>query len=162
MHLDVRTVLVLRHPDARQVLLLRRSPDRTLFPGRVTGLGGAVELGRGEGADLEAALWREVEEESALRPADVAGVVLRLVTLESRGAAQVVLLWFLGQLRAVPADLSCSEGELFFLDPAALPAEAMIPTARAAIDHLLALPPAAAGCRAGAFGPGAELALAPR
>jgi hypothetical protein len=126
VRLDVRTALVLRHPDGRQVLLLRRSPGKRLFPGLVTGIGGRVEVERGEAADLDAALWREVDE-------------------------QVLLLWFAGRLRGTPADLSCAEGELFFAPVAALPEAEMIPTARQAIRCVLDLPPGDAAARAGHF-----------
>src|ERR1051325_229163 len=67
MKLDVRTILLLRHPDGRQVLLLCRSPEKKLFPNLMTGIGGAVELASGEGADLEAAVLRELEEETRIR-----------------------------------------------------------------------------------------------
>jgi 8-oxo-dGTP pyrophosphatase MutT (NUDIX family) len=159
VRLDVRTALVLRHPDGRQVLLLRRSPGKRLFPGLVTGIGGRVEVERGEAADLDAALWREVAEETAIRADHVEDLRLRLATLESRGDEQVLLLWFAGRLRGIPADLSCAEGELFFAPVAALPVAEMIPTARQAIRCVLDLPPGDVAARAGHFTASGRLVL---
>lgn len=48
-----------------EVLLLKRADDRPIFPGLYNGLGGHVE--RGE--SVLTAAYREVEEESGLRPA---------------------------------------------------------------------------------------------
>src|SRR5256885_3806589 len=107
MHLDVRTILILRHPDRRQVLLLRRSPHKKLFPNLITGIGGAVELRLGEGADLEAAVLRELEEETKIQRQDLFDLRLRLTRRLSRNDAQVVLLWYMANLEIIPSDLSC-------------------------------------------------------
>jgi len=139
MHLDVRTILVLWHPDGRQVLLLRRSPQKKLFPGLITGIGGAVELALGEGADLEAAVLRELEEETRIARSDISDLRLKLTTVLSRDYAIVLLLWYIGRLEAVPSDLSCSEGELSFFARGDLPLEAMVPTAREAIPFVISL-----------------------
>src|SRR5687767_8527174 len=83
--LDVRTVLVLWHPDGQRVLLLRRAKTRKLFPGLITGIGGAVELRDGEGQDLTGACLRELEEETRIAKDDVRDVRLRLSTILTRG-----------------------------------------------------------------------------
>jgi 8-oxo-dGTP pyrophosphatase MutT (NUDIX family) len=139
MQLDVRTILILRHPDRRQVLLLRRSPHKKLFPGLITGIGGAVELNLGEAADLDAAVLRELEEETRIARTDISDLRLRLTTVLSRDCTQVVLLWYTAKLSMVPSDLSCSEGELGFYRGQDLPQELMIPTAREAISFVISL-----------------------
>jgi 8-oxo-dGTP pyrophosphatase MutT (NUDIX family) len=139
MQLDIRTILVLWHPDRRQVLLLRRSPSKKLFPSLITGIGGAVELARGEGMDLEAAVLRELEEETRIHRNVISNVRLRLTSVLSRNDEQVVLLWYTGNLERIPADLSCTEGELAFYPAADLPVEGMVPTAREAIRFVISL-----------------------
>ena len=139
MHLDARNILILRHPDRRQILLLRRSTDKKLFPGLITGIGGAVELSMGEGADLEAAVLRELEEETRIAPTDISNLRLRLTTVLNRDSAMVLLLWYTGKLSIIPSDLSCTEGELSFFKAQDLPLESMIPTAREAIPFVISL-----------------------
>lgn len=139
MQLDVRTALVLRHPTAPAVLLLRRSATKKLFPNLITGIGGKVELAHGEGDDLIAATWREFHEETNIPAPLVSDVRLRLSTIISRGDQQVLLLWLTGKLLDLPADLSCTEGQLEFHAVDQLPLDAMIPTARQAIPVILAL-----------------------
>jgi|SRR6267142_6522143 len=140
MRLDARTVLILRHPDRRQVLLLRRAPSKKLFPNQITGIGGAVELKLGEGNDLEAAILRELEEETQIRREQISPPQLRLSTVLSRDDMQVVLFWYTSNFLRVPSDLACSEGELAFYDARKLPLEEMVPTARASIPFILSLP----------------------
>src|SRR5437762_5591179 len=140
MRLDTRTVLVLRHPDRRQVLLLRRTPGKKLFPNLITGIGGSVELTLGEGNDLEAAALRELEEETNIRREQISPPQLRLSTVLSRDDTQVVLFWYMANFLRAPSDLACSEGELSFYDARELPVEEMIPTARAAIPFIVSLP----------------------
>ena len=139
MELDVRTALILLHPNQEQVLLLRRSETKRLFPNLITGVGGKVELESGEGSDLMAAMWREFCEETAILPSGITDVRLRLSTLISRPPLQVVLLWYTGQLVTAPTDLSCTEGKLKFHPIDQLPFKEMIPTAREAIPFILSL-----------------------
>lgn len=136
---DVRTVLVLISPDGRRVRLLRRSADKKLFAGLITGIGGKVELHRGEGDDIEASLWRELAEETGLGPEQVSNVRLRLCTTLHRDGAQVVLLWFTGMLADVRTPPRCTEGTLEWFDRDALPDAQMVPTAAAAIRFILDL-----------------------
>lgn len=140
MNLDVRTILLLLDPTRRRVLLLRRSPTKKLFPGLITGIGGAVELKSGEHEDLAGSVLRELREETRIDPASLQDLRLRLSTIQTRADVQIVLLWFTAILRELPPDLSCTEGELRFFDRTALPLEEMIPTARAAIPFVLSLP----------------------
>lgn len=139
--LDVRTALILRHPTEDEVLLLRRSPTKRLFPNLMTGVGGKVELEDGEGCDLTAAMWREFTEETNISLGQIIDTRLRLSTLISRGPLQVLLLWYTGRLTQLPADLSCTEGQLEFHPVKHLPLKDMIPTARQTIPFILALPP---------------------
>jgi 8-oxo-dGTP pyrophosphatase MutT (NUDIX family) len=140
MQLDVRSILLLWHPDRRKLLLLRRSGDRKLFPNLITGIGGTVELSQGEGEDLEGAALRELEEETHIRRDQISPPRLRLSTLLSREDKQVVLLWYTAELFAVPTDLSSSDGTLAFFHAQDLPLEEMIPTAREAIPFVASLP----------------------
>ena len=139
MQLDVRTILILRHPDRRQVLLLRRSPHKKLFPNLITGIGGAVELKLGEATDLDAAVLRELEEETQIARTEVNDLRLRLTSVLSRDCTQVVLLWYTAKLSIFPSDLSCTEGELRFYPAQDLPLDLMIPTAREAIPFVVSL-----------------------
>lgn len=139
MELDVRTALVLRHPSENKVLLLRRSPTKRLFPSLITGIGGKVELEDGEGRNLLDAMWREFREETQIPVSTISDVGLRLTTIISRGALQVLLCWFSGQLVTVPENLTCTEGRLEFHAVDKLPLDEMIPTARKAIPFILSL-----------------------
>ncbi len=141
MLLDVRTILVLFHPDNKQILLLKRSPHKKLFPNLVTGIGGKVELEQGEGEDIQQAALRELEEETRIRSQDLVEMRLRLSTLLTRQDQQVLLFWFTAYLRDIPIDLYCNEGTLDFYDIEQLPLTYMVPTARAAIPFLLTLSP---------------------
>ncbi len=138
--LDIRTAIILRHPTENAVLLLRRSPTKKLFPDRITGIGGKVEIDEGEGNDLAAAAWREFTEETNIPETMATDVRLRLSTILTRGDLQVILLWYTGQLTALPPDLSCTEGDLAFYPLDQLPIPAMIPTASQTIPFILALP----------------------
>ena len=138
--LDARTVLLLLHPDRRQVLLLKRDAGKKLFPNLITGIGGGIELSRGEGDDLESAVLREMQEETRVGRELVADLRLRLSTIQSRGTDQVVLFWFTARLTAVPQDLYTPDGQLQFFDRGLLPLEGMVPTARSAIPYVLGVP----------------------
>jgi 8-oxo-dGTP pyrophosphatase MutT (NUDIX family) len=139
MRLDVRTILILWHPDRGQVLLLRRSAEKRLFPNLLTGIGGAVELAAGEGADLESSVLRELEEETQITRTQIEDLRLRLTTLLSRDNAQVILLWYTARLRQAPSSLSCTEGRLAFFPAQDLPIDLMVPTAREAIGFVISL-----------------------
>src|SRR5438874_13134200 len=112
MKLDARTILVLHDQTGGRVLLLRRSPQKKLFPSLITGIGGKIELHEGEAEDIERSLWREVSEETSLGPLQIKDLQLRLSTLLSRGDEQVVLFWFTGRLANFIDRIPCSEGEL--------------------------------------------------
>ena len=140
-------------PDG-SVWLLKRSLEKKLFPGLITGIGGKVELTEGEGEDLEAAGRREWSEEVPQLNGMLGKVQLRLVTHDTREDVIFVLLWFTVKLTVVPADASCSEGVLLALDPSNLPLDDMIPTARKAIPFVLGLDEEDAAVYDGLFSPG--------
>jgi 8-oxo-dGTP pyrophosphatase MutT (NUDIX family) len=139
MRLDVRTILVLWHPDRQQVLLLRRSAEKRLFPNLLTGIGGAVELAAGEGADLESSVLRELEEETQITRGQIDDLRLRLTTVLSRDNAQVMLLWYTAILKHIPSSLFSSEGQLAFFPAQNLPLDGMVPTAREAIQFVISV-----------------------
>ena len=137
MELDCRTALILRHPDGKQVLLLKRNASKKLLPNLITGIGGKVELEGGEGEDLEKCLLREFVEETKIDINIISGIQLRLSTIISRENQQVILLWFTGQLNEAPNDLTCNEGDLNFYDIDNLPLEKFTATASKAIPFIL-------------------------
>ena len=140
MKLDLRTVMLLHHPNREEVLLLKRDANKRLFPNLMTGIGGKVELDRGEGDDLEMAMWREFEEETNIDRRSVIDTRLQLTTTLVRDNMIVTLLWFIGHLITIPKDLSCTEGTLIFIDRHDLPKTKMVPTAYQAISFMLSLP----------------------
>jgi 8-oxo-dGTP pyrophosphatase MutT (NUDIX family) len=151
--LDARTILLLLHPDRRHVLLLRRDASKRLFPNLITGIGGGVELTRGEGDDLESAVLREMQEETRIPREMVTDLRLRLTTIQSRGADQVLLFWFTARLTATPDDLYTPDGQLQFFDRELLPLELMVPTARSAIPYVLGIPEDEPTPRNATYGP---------
>ncbi len=137
MKLDCRTAIVLKHPDNNQVLLLRRAPFKKLLPNLITGIGGKVELDKGEGDDLEKALLREVTEETKIDTSTITEIELRLSTLHVVDSTQFIIFWFTGKFSKVPENLSCKEGVLNFYSTDNLPLEEFTPHAREAIPFIL-------------------------
>lgn len=153
MRLDVRTILVPIHPDGRQFLLLQRSPQKKLFPNLITGIGGAVELEQGEGANLEAAALRELTEETQIPPETLHNLRIRLTTHLVRGQDLVILLWLTAHLTRLPENLSSPDGQLAFYPRQKLPLPQMVPTAREAIAFLARLGAEDERCYCGTYGP---------
>ena len=152
MQLDVRTALILTHPtDESQILLLRRSAEKKLFPNLITGIGGKVEVEQGEDENLGKSMWREFTEETKIPRDTVEEARLRLTTIVNREDKVVILLWYTGKLTALPEDLSCTEGTLAFFDKRALPQQEMIPTASQAIPFICSLAQNDANIYAGSF-----------
>lgn len=139
MQLDVQNILVLHHQDRQQILLLKRSPTKKLFPSLVTGVGGKVEVDKGEANNLSASVFREFTEETSILPETVDDLRLRLVTTRVGDDEVVVLLWYTGFLQTTPEDLSCNEGELFFIDRTQLDTLNFVPSARDPIRFVVAL-----------------------
>ncbi|CCF84886.1 NUDIX domain-containing protein [Nitrolancea hollandica] len=106
--LEAYNMILLCH--AGRYLLLRRAGTKRFAPGRWTGLGGRVE--EGEFADLHAAAFREVREETGIPAAEIADFTLRRALLQARpGESLTVLLYFTGTLGEPVQPLS-SEGTL--------------------------------------------------
>jgi 8-oxo-dGTP diphosphatase len=82
-----RTLVFLRHGE--RVLLLRRAPDRRVWPGRFNGLGGHVEAGE----DLVASARREVLEEAGLAVAGLRLAGLLHVTDAAAPEGVLVLIF---------------------------------------------------------------------
>lgn len=139
MELDCRTALILRHPSENQVLLLKRAAHKKLFPNLITGIGGKVEMGQGEDLDLEKSLLREFKEETKIDLKIVSDIQLKLSTIISRDNQQVVIFWFVGNLKEVPSDLACNEGGLGFYDVDSLPLQEFTSTAASAIPFILSV-----------------------
>lgn len=74
-------VAMLFHED--KLLMMKRSPTRTLSPGQWAGIGGHLEPH--EMADPLAACLREVEEETGLRKADIEELELRYIVTRLNG-----------------------------------------------------------------------------
>ena len=138
--LDARTIVLLYNPDQTQVLLLRRSPEKALWPNLITGIGGKVELILGEASDIRASLLREVAEEvPQLAVEDIANLHLRLVSHYSSIDEIVVLSWYTGQLLKDLPNLTCSEGVLEWAAIGKLPLPEMIPRAAVSIPFIMSL-----------------------
>jgi len=136
MKIDARTILVLLHPrEDRTLLLLRRSSTKKLFPDLITGIGGKVEFEMGEGENIEKSLFRELEEETKIKADDLRDLRLVLTTMDVRGDCTVVLYWYVARLNSLPNDLSCTEGELEWLDESDL-AYGLVPTAAVCIPFI--------------------------
>lgn len=140
MKIDVRNIIILMHPNKREVLLLKRDPAKKLFPNLITGLGGKVELESGEGNDLTSAMWRELLEETQISKNSVREMRLKLITTVARPDEIVILLWYKGTLISQPENLDCTEGSLQFYKISDLEKLEYIPTARDPIQFVTKLP----------------------
>lgn len=140
MQLDARTIVILKRNKTDEVLLLKRSSQKKLFPNLITGIGGKVELEKGEDNDLEAAAIRELHEETGLLATDLSDCRLRLTTLETRGDQLVVLLWLTATLKVELSTFEATEGMVGWYRPEDLPLAEMIPSASLAIPFVLGLP----------------------
>lgn len=103
-HVVPRTLCFVTHGD--DVLLLKRSPDRKIWPGKYNGVGGHVE--RDE--DILQAARREIHEETGL---EVQGLALRGIVNIDANDAQTGIALFVFTARATHRDTTDSpEGTL--------------------------------------------------
>ncbi|MCP4424459.1 MAG: NUDIX domain-containing protein [Chloroflexi bacterium] len=117
--------------DGDDVLLIKRSPRKQLFPGKINGLGGHVE----QDEDVRTAVTREIMEEAGIGVADLwlAGVVNVDVSAQrgdaaaTNGAPGVMLFVFTAQAASREVRAS-EEGELLWvpLTVCTEPAEAAV------------------------------------
>ena len=117
-----------------QVLLLKRSNQKSFAPGNWTGVGGRVE--GVEFADLATAVFREVHEETGLERHEVQDLRLRIVLTQPESGDLVLVCFYVGTaLRRV--DGPCAEGQLCWEDTAAIDDLDMIENARCALKKIL-------------------------
>jgi 8-oxo-dGTP diphosphatase len=108
--LRLMSVAVLFHGD--HMLMMKRSPNRTLSPGKWAGIGGHLEPA--EIGDPYAACLREVEEETGLRPEDIEGLELRYILLRLNGRDLRQQFVYVG--RALKREVTpTDEGELHWI-----------------------------------------------
>ena len=104
--------------DGDEVLLIRRSMQRRIFPGKINGLGGHVEAGE----DVRAAAEREIVEEAGIGVRDLwlAGVVnvdgnLGQAELLDSGQMPGVMLFVFTAAASSRAVKASVEGELLWV-----------------------------------------------
>jgi 8-oxo-dGTP diphosphatase len=117
-----RTLVFVRRRD--RVLLLRRAPDRRVWPGRLNGVGGHVEAGE----ELSASARREVREETGLTLASLR--LAGLLHASEPGAPHgVVVVVFTAEPGPPPdaAPAASAEGELAWYPIDAVPAAELVP-----------------------------------
>ena len=86
---SARTLIFLTHGD--EILLMKRSPHRRIFPGRYNGLGGHLE--RDE--DPLAGAFRELEEEAGIQPKRLE--LRAIYHVDPGGASGVLVFIFCGE-----------------------------------------------------------------
>lgn len=123
------------------MLLLKRSNDKKLYPGRLSGIGGKLER---DETPLQC-LMREVREEAPQIDWDAIAVTHRLTLRDIWEGEEHRMDWYTGMLNRPPEDLSSEEGELIWQRTVSLPPVAeWTPSAYVVTAHLLAHPDAAA------------------
>ena len=125
--------VILLSQDAK-FLLLKRSPQKRLFPGRWTGVGGRVEPD--ELTNLTASAWRELFEETGLTETEVSNFRLRRVLYHNRaGGPHTGLLYFTGEYKG-KTPLS-PDGELYWKAPHEFSGLDIIETTAHALPYLV-------------------------
>ncbi len=127
------TVLFL-HFDGR-FLLLQRSPNKRIAPGRWTGVGGRVEVD--EMNDLRTSMLRELKEETDLTEDDLSHLALRRVLYHNRVNEPLTgLLYYTAELKryALP---KCTEGTLHWKAPEDFSKLDIIETTDQVLPHLV-------------------------
>jgi 8-oxo-dGTP diphosphatase len=126
-----RVLCFVTHGD--EVLLLRGSPHKRLWAGRLNGLGGHLEPGE----DIQAALLREIEEEAGIEVHDVR---LRCaVHVDVGDPLQGVLFFVFTAVADSKATQPSREGELEWFPISALPTAEMVEDLPALLPKVLAM-----------------------
>lgn len=94
------------------MLMMKRSPTRTLSPGKWAGVGGHLEPA--EIGDPRAACLREIEEETGLRPEDIEELELRYILLRLNGSDLRQQFVYVGRTKRRDVSLT-EEGELHWI-----------------------------------------------
>jgi 8-oxo-dGTP diphosphatase len=117
-----------------KVLLLKRSDQKSFAPGLWTGVGGRVE--QEEFEELEAAAFRELQEETGLKRQEIRELKLRVVVTRPE-SGDLVLVCFYSGLALRPVEGLCREGELKWIDQSKFDTLDMIENAREALESIL-------------------------
>ena len=127
------TVLFLHF--AGRFLLLKRSPNKRIAPGRWTGVGGRVEAE--EMNDLRTSMLRELREETDLTEDDLFQLSLRRVLYHNRAGEPLTgLLYYTAELKRYTLP-KCTEGTLHWKAPADFAALDIIETTDQVLPHLV-------------------------
>jgi 8-oxo-dGTP diphosphatase len=108
--LRLMSVAMLFHGD--DMLMMKRSPNRTLSPGKWAAVGGHMEPD--EIGDPLAACLREVEEETGLKPDDIEALELRYILLRLNGRDLRQQFIYVGRVKRRDV-LQTDEGELHWI-----------------------------------------------
>lgn len=130
-----RTLCFVRHEQS--ILLLKRGPDRRIFPNQYNGLGGHVE--RGE--DVYSAAAREVMEESGLAVSDVR---LRGIHHIDAGAGTGVMVFVFTATSGSRQTMESLEGTLEWVEEARIAELDLVEDLPLVLPRLLSMPDDAA------------------
>ncbi len=137
MKIECRTGLILIHPNKKEVLLMKRSPERKRDPNLISTLGGKTELELGEAEDLQKSLLRELSEESHITLDQISDLKLKLTVLTTRPDLLSIICWHTGVLLSVPNNLDSNEGALNFYPIDNLPLAEFTKNAKVSIPFVL-------------------------
>lgn len=120
--------------DGSDVLLMRRSANRTFHPGLWAGVGGHIEPHEMSTPDL--ACSREIEEETGITREDLTELRLGYIFLRQRATEirQQYVYFGVSRTRRVRPT---SEGELHWVPEAELFNRELVPTTRLLLEHYM-------------------------
>ncbi len=132
-------IIFLFNEDNSEVLLLKRDPDKRYFPNYYTGVGGSIELERGEAKQLDHSMIRELEEETEIRKINLTHLNCDLITQHNRNndGELTLLFWYSGNVIQKATRLSCTEGELAWFPLHEISELRMIDTAYFALKYIV-------------------------
>jgi 8-oxo-dGTP diphosphatase len=128
-----RVLCFITHGD--EVLLLKGGPHKRLWAGRYNGVGGHIEPGE----DVQAALLREIEEESGLSVHDVR---LRCVVhVDVSDPLQGILFFVFTAVSDTRQTAHCPDGDLEWWPKDALPTSQLVEDLPELLPRVLAMGP---------------------